>query len=335
MKLTAAHLKGAWLAFILILMILVLLSRLHVPLPTSSIRKHFPSRSRGDKQHQQSKPGADPLVEYYGKAVAIVDSLPNERVKLLAPANDGGRKRAIPKALKGLVVENDDDKFQLNEAAEKYPSLADYLGVDEGVYRGMTFKMVSKKKPRAFLVQNVLTDEEAAELINIANRSMARSEVVHAPGTSGVNSVRTSYGMFIGGSDERHPANVKLRQQAADFVGISVANVEATQILRYYPGQYYRAHPDYFAAGSEHLQRGGQRFATMLCWLNDPGADGASTKFPMANIELRPMKNGAVIFYSMDHNGEVDSYSTHEAVPPKEGHIKWVAVNWIRQHEFH
>ena len=73
--------------------------------------------------------------------------------------------------------------------------------------------------------------------------------------------------------------------------------------------------------------------------MNQPGGKvggkGAETRFPMANVEVKPRKNGSILFYSMDKDGVVDAYSQHEARPPEPGDIKWVAVCWIRQHEFH
>jgi prolyl 4-hydroxylase len=59
---------------------------------------------------------------------------------------------------------------------------------------------------------------------------------------------------------------------------VPVENGELLQVLRYEPGQYYKAHHDYFA-DEFNLKRGGQRVATMLMYLSD-GVEGGETFFP-------------------------------------------------------
>lgn len=267
-------------------------------------------------------------ARYYEAAMRIVNSIP--------PPVDG-RPRATPKATpthaKRALEAQTERRFFIDEAAEKYPTLADFTNTTEGTYVGVKWSLFSPSKPRVLLLSNLLSPEERRSIIDVANRSMRRSETVHAPGTSGINDVRTSYGMFITGADENLPANRKLRERVAAFAGCKVGNIESTQVLRYYPGQFYRMHPDYFSTGAtEHLSRGGQRFATVLTWLNDVQA-GGYTAFPLAKKRIPPQPGMGVFFYSMDKEGHIDTFSQHEA-EPVEGGMKWVAVTWIRQHTF-
>ena len=238
----------------------------------------------------------------------------------------------------GSTYDEIEGEFKLDEHDEKnYPTIAEWAGKERGIYKGVKWKLLHKEFPRVMLAENVLSKEERQTIIDAANKSLARSEVVHAPGTSGVNSVRTSFGMFLNWDDQKMAANMKIRNVVSSLMGINPINIEATQVLRYQPGQFYRPHPDYFAAGSEHLKRGGQRFATLLFWLNEVEGDGAETKFPDARggaVSVKPMVGSGVMFYSMTKNGLVDPTSFHEGVPPTKGE-KWVAVSWVRQHEFH
>jgi prolyl 4-hydroxylase len=232
------------------------------------------------------------------------------------------------------MVEDNPTVFRLNEQAHRYPTIADWSNTTGGLYQNIKWKSLLKEKPRVILAMDVLSDADCQSIIDAANRSLARSEVVHAPGQSGVNSVRTSYGMFLSWEDQKLPANQRIRKIVSTLMGVNEVNIEATQVLRYVEGQFYKMHPDYFAKGSEHLSRGGQRFATLLFWLNEV-KEGGETQFPLASVEIRPQKGSGVMFYSMTLDGEEDPSSQHEAIPPGPGETKWVAVSWVRQHEFH
>jgi hypothetical protein len=225
--------------------------------------------------------------------------------------------------------------FRIDVAGGHYPTIYDFSKQRNGVYEGIKYEMVSETSPRAFLLSGMISTEDAAEIVKVAAEQMARSEVVHRPGESAVNSVRTSFGMFIMTVVE---ANERLRRRVAVIVGVPIEHIEATQVLRYHPGQYYRVHPDYFYTdATEHLARGGQRFATVLTWLNEIKS-GGETKFPYASPKPLTVKQtgvgNSVLFYSTDIDGKEMTSSQHEAVAPGEGSIKWVAVCWVRQREF-
>ena len=82
-------------------------------------------------------------------------------------------------------------------------------------------------------------------------------------------------------------------------------NGEGLQILRYRPGAEYKPHYDYFDPAEPGtpaiLKRGGQRLASIVCYLNTPEAGGA-TVFPEAGIEVAPVRGNAVFFsYDRPH----------------------------------
>ena len=225
--------------------------------------------------------------------------------------------------------------FALNLSHIRFTTIADHLNATNGTYGGVGFEMVSRRTPRAFLLHDVLQPEECDTIVDEAKEDLARSEVVHVPGNSGVNSIRTSFGMFI--MNPNNLANEKLRRTIAMMCGVPVHHIESTQVLRYTPGQYYRAHPDYFGRNSPELNRGGERFVTVLTWLNEVDA-GGQTRFPYSQphpITLRPQRGKSVLFYSLTESGDTDPTSMHEAIPPTNGSLKWVAVQWVREHVFH
>ena len=78
------------------------------------------------------------------------------------------------------------------------------------------------------------------------------------------------------------------------------------------------------------LQRGGQRVATLIMYLHEPEAGGA-TVFPDAALSVLPKRGSAVFFsYSQPHP---DSLSLHGGAPVLAGE-KWIATKWLRERAF-
>lgn len=77
---------------------------------------------------------------------------------------------------------------------------------------------------------------------------------------------------------------ISVRDYKLQFVSVS-ENGEATQVLRYGPGQKYEGHYDYFF-DRVHNQRGGHRYATVLMYLNNV-EEGGETVFPNAKVTLK------------------------------------------------
>ena len=191
--------------------------------------------------------------------------------------------------------------------------------------------------PRVVAADNVLTEEECATVRALAKPSLKRSKVVH-PGNSseGLDSVRTSSGMWI---HKETPEVAKIRAAVSELVGKPKAHFEALQILKYEPGEKYVHHSDFFEAHmKEYIGTAGNRIATAIVFLNSiPEGEGGETGFPYARpvpVKFTPKAGSAVLFYNIQRNGKVDRKSEHEAVPPKAGQEKWVAVTWVREHPF-
>ena len=76
------------------------------------------------------------------------------------------------------------------------------------------------------------------------------------------------------------------------------------------------------------------RFATLLLYLNDD-MEGGHTSFPMwrnaetsKQLEVKPEKGKAVLFYNLLPDGNYDELSMHAALPVKKGE-KWLANLWV------
>ena len=71
-----------------------------------------------------------------------------------------------------------------------------------------------------------------------------------------------------------------------------------------------------------------QRAITVLTYLNDVSKGGA-TAFPRLNVQVRPRKGMALVFFPATVDGHVDGNALHEACPAVD--VKYVSQVWIRQ----
>ncbi|MDE2080838.1 MAG: 2OG-Fe(II) oxygenase [Burkholderiales bacterium] len=187
--------------------------------------------------------------------------------------------------------------------------------------------------PRVLVFGGLLTDAECEGLIALARPRLVRSEtVVNTTGGSEVNAARTSEGMFFERGEQ--PLIRSFEARIAELLRWPLDHGEGLQILRYRPGAEYRPHNDYFDPAhpgtARILQRGGQRVATLVTYLNTPEGGGATT-FPDAGFEVAPVRGNAV-FFSYDRP-QASTRTLHAGAPVTAGE-KWVATKWLRQGVF-
>lgn len=187
--------------------------------------------------------------------------------------------------------------------------------------------------PPLLVLQDLLDANECRALIDAARPRMARSLTVDVKtGGEELHQDRTSDGMFF----ERGETDLISRIEAriANLLNWPVENGEGLQVLRYGPGAQYRPHYDYFDPAEPGtpgiLQRGGQRVATLVMYLNEPEAGGA-TVFPDIGMQVVPQQGSAVFFsYAQAHPA---SRTLHGGEPVLAGE-KWIATKWLREREF-
>jgi prolyl 4-hydroxylase len=95
-------------------------------------------------------------------------------------------------------------------------------------------------------------------------------------------------------------------------------------VLRYAPGQQYRAHLDAVPGLTN------QRVWTMLVALNED-FEGGATKFPEPGIAFRGRIGDALQFRNVGPDGRPDRSSLHAGAPVEIG-VKLIASRWIREH---
>ena len=193
--------------------------------------------------------------------------------------------------------------------------------------------LINLLAPRIVVFADLISFEECDVLIELAARRLARSETVQTDtGSSEVNNARTSQGMFFERGE--HPVVARVEARMAALLDWPVENGEGLQVLRYGPGAQYKPHFDYFDPAHPGtptlLTRGGQRVASLVCYLNTPALGGA-TVFPDLQLDVTPVRGNAV-FFSYDRPHPITK-TLHGGAPVVEGE-KWVATKWLREGRF-
>ena len=193
--------------------------------------------------------------------------------------------------------------------------------------------LATLRKPRLLVFGDLLSAEECKALVALAQPRLVRSETVtETSGDSEINAARTSDGMFFVRGETALVERIEAR--IAALLDWPVERGEGLQILRYRPGAEYKPHYDYFDPAQPGtptiLQRGGQRLATLVMYLNTPARGGATT-FPDVEFEVLPVQGNAV-FFSYDLPLP-QTKTLHGGAPVLVGE-KWVATKWLRAGRF-
>ena len=193
--------------------------------------------------------------------------------------------------------------------------------------------LLAMKLPRVLVFGELLSPDECDELVALARPRMERSLTVDtATGGTEINASRTSRGMFF--TRGEHALCQRIEARIARLVQWPIEHGEGLQVLHYAPGAEYKPHHDYFDPAQpgtpKVLERGGQRVATIVMYLNTP-AGGGATSFPDVGLEVAPVKGNAV-FFSYDRPHPV-TRTLHGGAPVVAGE-KWVATKWLRERVF-
>lgn len=186
-------------------------------------------------------------------------------------------------------------------------------------------------KPDVVLLDNFMTHDECDAFCELSKSTLTKSTVVDdATGDSVNHEHRISLGTYftLGQND----LVKKIEARISEVTGTPVPHGEGIQILNYAGGGEYRPHFDYFpdnTGGRVHTAHGGQRIMTVIMYLNDVTAGGA-TILPDINLSVYPKKGSALYFSYFNSKGQVDPSTLHGGAPVIEGE-KWIATKWIRE----
>lgn len=184
------------------------------------------------------------------------------------------------------------------------------------------------EKPPVFLVDDFLTSDECDHLVKSAGPLLQRSKT-HAIAGSEATKGRTSLTCHLAKKTQPCPL---LLQKIQQLTNKPYGHMELPQVARYTDSQRYVEHYDgvdpHTEAGRAFCSNGGQRIATVLVYLNQVHA-GGSTYFRRIDLEIKPKKGCALVFFPGFMNGELDTDALHAGMPAVDA--KWVSQVWIRQ----
>ena len=188
--------------------------------------------------------------------------------------------------------------------------------------------------PDIVVLDNFMTAAECDALCAQSASTLSKSKVIDdITGASVAHDARSSQGTYF--SLGQTPLVQTIEARISEITNTPMVNGEGIQILNYVGGGEYRPHFDYFSdkdGGRVHTAKGGQRIITVILYLNDVAAGGA-TIFPNINLNIYPKKGSALYFSYFNSAGQVDPATLHGGAPVLAGE-KWIATKWIREREY-
>jgi len=253
--------------------------------------------------------------------------------------------------------------FPADPRFDNLPNLASPLAATEllqareaGVLPGRHDVRVLSQRPRIYLIEDFLSEDECRYLVALAQKLEVSEEPTAEPGSGPTR-------MFIPPEVEGGDATVSaIAKRMHSAVRIPFSNGENMQLGRYMSGSSLNLHLD------SDPTNGLSRVYTLLVYLDGDGSEeaGGATVFPLSRCRelahcctgvgdqvmedtetqeyldasglhggplLVPPKAGrAVLFASHNLRGRLDSRSVHGSCPAGASG-KWIAQKWFHPHE--
>lgn len=186
---------------------------------------------------------------------------------------------------------------------------------------------VPDKRVEMFIRKKFLSAEDCAGLCALIDAHCRPSTITDAYGASA--DFRTSETADLPGD---HPLVISVYQRLAAYAGLDLAHGEALQGQRYSVGQQFKMHTDYFEPNGLdypfHTEDGGQRSWTMMVYLNQPKAGGA-TRFGHLDKTIPP-ETGKLVAWNNQADGKPNAWTLHAGLPVRAG-AKHVITAWFRE----
>jgi prolyl 4-hydroxylase len=186
---------------------------------------------------------------------------------------------------------------------------------------------VPSPKLHLFIRRNFLTPDECAALIALIDERRRPSTIVDDIGDP---LFRTSETCDL---DRHDPRVAGVDAKIAAFTGIDPALGEPLQGQRYAVGQEFKPHTDYFEPNGldfqAHCSLTGQRTWTVMIYLNEPEAGGA-TRFVKIGKTVQPEAGKLLAWSNRTADGGVNGDTLHHGMKVRAG-SKYVVTKWFRE----
>ena len=201
-------------------------------------------------------------------------------------------------------------------------------------YGDFTFELCSIKEPYELprIIKNIITKDEAKELINWAKPRLGEATVLTYKGKD--LSHRNNKVAWL---EKSHPISQKIINKASKITGLPIENFEEVQICHYEPGQYFKYHQDQCYEKNKTCRndylRGGQRLYNILMYLNND-FEGGETDFKGLKKKYKlPIGDGVLWAMTNKNQTHVHPLAEHAGLSVKKGE-KWIANIWVRKNKF-
>ena len=201
-----------------------------------------------------------------------------------------------------------------------------------------------QKNDYVWISDGVLSSEECDSIIKEAEPKMEDSVTLDSEEARAdsedyeFKDWRTSMGTGIFRKDYNSQQDFfsvleKIEKVVESISGLPPSHQEQLQVLRYFPGEEYKVHHDFFDEGSDYYERvtkeGGQRLYSIMFYLNTV-TKGGETHFPkLDNLKVSAVK-GRALFFKNTIDGIPLYESLHAGLAPIDD-TKWIAVKWVRE----
>lgn len=181
-----------------------------------------------------------------------------------------------------------------------------------------------------FAIGGFVSGEEClqlCDLIDAAARPSALHELDYASG------YRTSYSSDL---DPRGTLVTAISARIDAVLGLDASFGEPVQGQRYWPGQQFKPHNDWFYTSEgywpQERLRGGQRSWTAMAYLNTVEAGGA-TAFTALGIQIEPKPGVLLLWNNALPDGRPNEATIHAGLPVEKG-AKYIITKWYRTREW-
>lgn len=199
--------------------------------------------------------------------------------------------------------------------------MIEHLRAQPGVQR------VPSPKLTLFLRKAFLEPELCAAVVALIE-AQRRPSTISDP--NGDAAFRTSETCDLNPAD---PSVIEVERRIMAFTGLDPAHGEPMQGQRYAVGQEFKGHTDYFepqgADFAKYCSVAGQRTWTVMIYLNDPAAGGA-TRFKTIDKIVPPEMGKLLAWNNLRADGTPNPATIHQGMKVRAG-VKYVITKWFRE----
>jgi len=194
------------------------------------------------------------------------------------------------------------------------------LASDPRVYK------VPTDKAEIFAVGEFLSPAECERLMRMVDTTARPSSLYDQDYATGF---RTSYS---GDLSPTEPLVMAISRRIDDLLGMNAICGESIQGQRYFPGQQFKPHNDWFYTDQDYWKgerkRGGQRAWTAMAFLNSV-EQGGETHFVEVGAKIAPKPGVLLVWNNALPDGSPNEGTLHAGTPVIAG-VKYVLTKWYR-----